>query len=281
MNLNTRAVVITGTSSGIGSAVTAELAARGYLVFAGVRNQADFARLSESPGQVQPLFLDVTDEDAIARAVDSVTQQVGGGGLAGLVNNAGLSCGGVLEYIELADIRRVFEVNVFGPLLVTRAFLPLLRQGAGRIVNISSGLGEVALPLVGPYSMSKHAFEAMSDALRLEVRRSGVGVSIIQPGVVDTPQLGKGNVQIDREHDSLPADAPAHYGHAIRELRQQFDNSKPGPPEAVARTVFRALTARWPRARYKVGMDARLLSMLETLLPVRVRDHLFGRMVDL
>jgi NAD(P)-dependent dehydrogenase (short-subunit alcohol dehydrogenase family) len=279
-----RYVVVTGASSGIGRATAEHLAREGFGVFAGVRSLRDAQRLrDEGLETLSPLLIDVTDSASVERARAEVEAAVGERGLAGLVNNAGVSLAGPLEYIELDEIRDCFEVNVFGVLTVTRAFLPLLRRGGGRIVNMSSGIGRVAMPLVGPYCASKFALEALSDALSMELRRSGVGVSVIEPGFVATPLLDKGNEKIDRKRDSLPSEAPSYYRDALGKLRAQFDEAAENPtrPESVARVVGRALTVASPRKRYAVGVDATVLMLLGRVLPDRVKHRVFGRMVGL
>ncbi|MEX0791398.1 MAG: SDR family NAD(P)-dependent oxidoreductase, partial [Actinomycetota bacterium] len=168
------AVVITGASTGIGRATAPRLAAIGFRVFAGVRKQADADSLKQEAPAVTPLILDVTDEHSIAEAATAVKAAVGANGLAGLVNNAGITVPGPLEFLPAEDLRRQFEVNVIGPIAVTQAFMPLLRAGKGRIVNVGSIGGRVSTPFLGAYSASKFAIEAISDALRVELRPWGI-----------------------------------------------------------------------------------------------------------
>src|SRR5229473_2438069 len=177
-------VLITGASSGIGEGCALRLDALGYRVFAGVRKPADSDALrGKSSGWLTPVSLDVTSAESIAGAVAAL----GGVTLAGLVNNAGVAIAGPLELVPMDLWRRQMEVNVMGPVAVTQAFLPQLRAGRGRIVNIGSIAGRSALPLAGPYCASKHALEGLTDSLRMEVRRWGISVSIVEPGAVKTP----------------------------------------------------------------------------------------------
>ena len=181
------AVVITGASTGIGAASAVELARRGFSVFAGVRKRCDGERLKAQSPHIVPLLLDVTDAGQIAAAAETVGRAVGDAGLAGLVNNAGIVVAGPLEILPLDQLRLQLEVNVVGQIAVTQAFLPLLRKARGRIVNMGSFNGRIASPYLAPYAASKHALEALSDAMRLELRAWGIRVSVIEPGATTTP----------------------------------------------------------------------------------------------
>ena len=269
-----RAVLVTGASSGIGRATTLLLNAHGYRVFAGVRKEQDGRALrEEASGSLTPLRLDVTDEDSIAQAVARVKEDVGSE-LFGLVNNAGVSLNGPLELLRVSDMRTLMEVNVLGLLAVTRAFIPLLRQARGRLVNISSGHGLLALPDKSVYAASKFAVQAVSDSLRLELRPFGVSVSNLVVGKVDTAVLGK----ILTEREKLMQAAPPEVLELYSPLFEFFDRevkNLPGiSPEEVALVVSRALGARRPRAQYVVGPGARKMKNLARL-PLRLRDALF------
>ena len=178
-------IVITGASTGIGRATVLHLDRLGYRVFAGVRREADADALrNESSDRLTPVFLDVTNIGSIEAAAKTVSAEVGERGLAGLVNNAGVSLGGPLEFVPLDELRRQLEVNTIGPIAVTQHFLPLVRQGRGRIVFVSSINGRISAPTHGPYSASKFALEALADALRMELTPSGIHVSVIEPGAI-------------------------------------------------------------------------------------------------
>lgn len=277
-------VVVTGSSTGIGRTTVRLLAGEGFRVFAVVRRKEDAESIEgEGRENLTPLRFDVTDTAAIDLAAKDVEAEVGEAGLFGLVNNAGIGFGGPLEFADLDEMRAGFEVNVFGPVAVTRAFLPLVRRATGRIVNVSSGAGKAATPLLGPYCASKFALEALSDALRVELRSSGIFVSVIEPGFIDTPMQTKGRNQAERQRAALPADAPAYYQAAMTKLRQQIERfgSNATPPEAVAKAIHRALTASRPRTRYAVGRDAKLLGPLNRLFPDRAKDAIFGRLLGL
>jgi NAD(P)-dependent dehydrogenase (short-subunit alcohol dehydrogenase family) len=280
--MTNRSVVITGASTGIGEACALSLDRRGWQVFAAVRREEDGRRLqARASERLRPVLLDVTDGPGIAAAVREVASAVGPGGVQGLVNNAGIAVGGPLEFISLEQFRWQFEVNVFGLLQVTQLFLPLIRTGHGRIVNIGSIAGRVASPMVGPYCASKHAVEALTDALRLELAPWELHVSVVEPGVVATPIWDKGVREMDAELARMPAQGLERYDLLIRAFRRLLAGaSQRGvTPDAVARRVEHALTSRRPRHRYLVGTDARLRLMAQTILPRRWVESLIQRVL--
>lgn len=273
-------IVITGASSGIGAACALLLDADGFRVFAGVRREEDGAALqAQASDRLTPLQLDVTDATSIAAAGEVVHAAVGAAGLGGLVNNAGIAVGTPLEFVPIDDLRRQLEVNVLGVVAVTQAFLPLLRLGHGRIVNMSSISGRVTSPFFGPYSASKFALEALSDALRGELRPWGLHVAVVEPSNIATPIWEKSLAAADRLIAAFPPQAHELYGKVIPALREQVRASgRAGlPPERVAHAVYHALTARRPRTRYLVGRGVRLAIPLITYLPDRLRDALLAR----
>jgi NAD(P)-dependent dehydrogenase (short-subunit alcohol dehydrogenase family) len=270
-------VVITGASTGIGAACALYLAARDVRVFAGVRNAADGAALrAQNPAWITPVQIDVTDRASIAAAAQSIQALTGEAGLGGLVNNAGIAIGGPLEAMPLDAIRRQFEVNVIGPVAMTQALLPLLRQGRGRIVNIGSIAGRVSLPFVGPYSMSKSAVNAMTTALRLELDMWGIDVSLIEPGAIATPFWKKSNDTVDALQSAPEHAAWSLYAGHLQGMRGMVADVERHAisATAVARAVAHALTARRPRLRYLVGADAWLRAGLAAILPERAQDTL-------
>jgi NAD(P)-dependent dehydrogenase (short-subunit alcohol dehydrogenase family) len=199
---------------------------------------------------------------------------VGGRGLAGLVNNAGIAVGGPLEFVSLDDVRRQFDVNVLGLLAVTQAMLPSLRAARGRIVNIGSIAGRSVAPMVGPYCASKHAVEALTDGLRLELFDAGIEVSVVAPGAVKTPIWAKGIGMLEQIGERLPPAALERYGDRLTFFGKLLAaNDRRGvPPDLVADAVLHALEARRPRTRYLVGTDAKLRAMMRWLLPDRAGD---------
>ena len=204
---------------------------------------------------------------------------LGAAGLGVLVNNAGIGFGGPMEFPDLDEMRHGFEVNVFGPAALTGALLPLLRRAQGRIVNVSSALAAVALPMLGPYCASKSALEALSDTLRLELRSAGVSVVLIEPGVIDTVMHAKTQADEATQWERLPPAGRELYAEAFRKRRESAERFRRGatPPEAVAKAIERAIRARRPRTRYPVGLDARGLVWMRKLLPDRAIDAIFNR----
>jgi NAD(P)-dependent dehydrogenase (short-subunit alcohol dehydrogenase family) len=270
-----KAVLVTGASTGIGEACALRLAARGIRVFAGVRSESDGASLRQRASDgLTPVLIDVTVPDAIALARGTVADLVGPEGLAGLVNNAGVYFGGPLEFSSVDEVRKEFDVNVFGAIAVTQAFLPLLRGGRGRIVNMSSISGRIALPFAGPYAASKFALEAISDSWRVELRPWGIRVAIVEPGEVDTPIREKVLATLRKAREAFPPEAHELYGPVFGLAERQ--QRRGIPAERVAEAVEHALFARRPRSRYLVGADARFLSVLRRL-PVGLRDWLIAR----
>jgi NAD(P)-dependent dehydrogenase (short-subunit alcohol dehydrogenase family) len=260
------AVLVTGASSGIGEACVRRLDAQGYQVFAGVRRADDADRLKAAGSErLRPLLLDVTDSAGIDRAAETVALAVGDHGLSGLVNNAGIAVGGPLEYITSEELRFQLDVNVVGLHAVTRAFLPLVRQGKGRIVHIGSISGQLASPFTGPYAASKHAVEALADTLRLELAPEGLHVSVIEPGQVRTPIWDKALAGFAVVTRRIPDEGMARYGTRLKARVAE-------PPEAVADAVMHALESAEPRTRYVVGRDARVRLTLSRLLPDRLMD---------
>jgi NAD(P)-dependent dehydrogenase (short-subunit alcohol dehydrogenase family) len=277
-------VVISGCSTGIGEACARWLDRKGHRVFAGVRKLSDGERLrAGASGRLRPVVVDVTDSESIARAREAIEQQLGGEGLDGLVNNAGIAVAAPLEHVPLDDFRRQLEVNVVGQLALTQAMLPLIRLVRGRIIFMGSIAGRMAVPFLGPYAASKFALEALADALRVEVQPWGIQVSVLEPGSVSTPIWQKGVAAAEQLQSKLPGHALEGYAGAMEAVRHAAaTSSRRGiPAEAVALAVEHALTARAPKTRYLVGRDARLQALLAALVPDRVRDRLITRSMRL
>jgi NAD(P)-dependent dehydrogenase (short-subunit alcohol dehydrogenase family) len=267
-------VVVTGASSGIGEATAHHLRSLGFDVLAGVRKEEDAQRLRERG--VSPVRIDVTDQDSI----DAARTELGERPLAGLVNNAGIAVAAPLEFVPIDELRRQLEVNLVGQVAVTQAFLPALRAARGRIVNVSSIGGRVALPLAGPYAASKFALEAVSDSLRRELRDQGVHVAVVEPGGVKTPIWRKGTAAAAEMRSGMPPEAERLYGPLIEAIRREtvkIEQERGLPPQAVAEAIGKALTDGRPKTRYPVGGDARSRALLARLLPDRVFDRLIAR----
>lgn len=254
-----RAVLVTGTSSGVGEACVQALAQSGYRVFAAVRREEDARRWAQT-AQVQPLRFDVRDEQEVTRAFAELTEQLRGSGLHGLVNSAGVGFNAPLEHTRTDELRDLFEVNVFGRMTVTRAALPLLRQARGRIVNIGSVNGVLAAPFVGAYSASMHAIEALNDSLRLELAPCGVSVSLCELPPVNTPVFDKGARQFEAKWKELGDEGRERYGKRYRALVDSAMRwrERATPMERVTWCVLHAMSARRPRTRYAVGTLAKV-----------------------
>lgn len=279
-----RSIVITGASSGIGKVTAHYLATKGFRVFAGVRktSDADIWR-GESGGGVEPVILDVTDELSRRCAMEQVAAAVGGSGLYGLVNNAGVSlcCPG--EFVDQAHLERQMSTNFYGPMLTTRTFLPLIRQAKGRIVNVSSGAGQLAIPLMGAYSASKFALEGMSDALRVELRQWGMHVSVVVPGAIATPILEKNNNDFMVLQERLSPEGLERYGNAIATYSEHTEKMArtAAPADVVAKAIERALCDRNPKARYSAGRDSKILALVKRFLTDGMKDSIVGGMTGL
>ncbi len=259
-NSHRGAVLISGASTGIGRACAEHLDSLGFTVFAGVRKQSDADSLrGAGSGRTQPLMLDVTESESIASAMRTV-DEASPTGLAGLVNNAGISVGGPLEFVAIDEWRHQLEVNLIGQVAVTQAALPALRKARGRIVNMTSIGGRLASPFLGPYNASKYALEAVTDALRLELRQFGIKVAAVEPGAVATPIWEKGRASAEQATASMPDEAQQLYSAGIAAISKFISlGERSGvPPLEVARAVEHALTASRPKARYVVGRDAKI-----------------------
>src|SRR3990167_772532 len=277
LNGNGKTVVISGASTGIGAACAWHLDRLGFTVLAGVRRMEDGEALkAQASTRLQPIILDVTDTRSIEQARQVVAERVGARGLAGLVNNAGIAVVGPLEAVPIADLRRQFGVNVIGQVAVAQAFLPLLRKGRGRIVNMGSIAGRAAMPVMGPYSASKFALEALTDALRLEVQQWGIQVSIVEPGAIATPIWTKSGTKAEELETTTSDELKTLYAGVIAGVRARVAEAaaRAIPPDAVAQAVEHALTSASPNTRYLVGSDAKFRALLIKLLPDRWSDRL-------
>lgn len=277
------AVLVTGAATGIGERCALRLAHKGYRVFAGVRNAEAGERLREAAGSLLHwLLLDVTDGAMIARAADVVREVQQDQALAGLVNNAGIAVGGPLEYLPVERLQTQLEVNVIGLHAVTQAFLPFIRRGRGRIVHIGSIAGRLASPFTGAYAASKHAVEALTDALRLELGPEGIQVAVIEPGQIRTPIWDKGLTEFESIESRIDAEGMARYRGRLLALQYIVQRARVRslPPDAVVDAVIHALESPAPRTRYVVGGDARLRLWLSRLLPDRAMDALVHRALD-
>ena len=282
---NSKDVVVTGVSTGIGWGTTKVLVSKGFRVFGSVRKQADADRLQREFGNgFVPLMMDITDADAVHQAAQKVGSMIGDRNLVGLVNNAGAVVSGPLLYLRPSEYRRQLEVNMISPLVVIQAFAPLLgtdkkRQGPiGRIVNISSTGAKVAIPLIGAYSSSKAGLEGMSDALRRELMLFGIDVVIIEPGTVNTAMYNKG------EKEDLSEFKQTEYWEAVQNF-QKFIVAEARnnglSPQRLGEAVHVALSTAKPKARYAVIPQRFKNWTLPRLLPVRMLDAAVAKQMGL
>jgi NAD(P)-dependent dehydrogenase (short-subunit alcohol dehydrogenase family) len=270
-----KAVLITGCSSGIGHETARHLAAKGWKVYATARRPESIEDL-RSEG-CETLACDVTDEASMSACVSAVEQAEGAVGV--LVNNAGYSQSGAIEEVPIDAVRRQFETNVFGLMRMCQLVLPAMRrQGWGRIVNVSSMGGKLVFPGGGVYHATKHAVEALSDALRYEVKGFGVDVAIIEPGLIKT---GFADAAVGSIDENVPTDGPyAEFNAAVsRETAGVYEGGLArlgGGPDAVARKIERAISARRPRTRYKVTASAGLSLGARRMMTDRMWDRFVG-----
>lgn len=273
------AVLITGTSRGIGRATALRLARAGWDVRATVRRAEDgeelLAEAGEAAARLRPLTLDLTDDAQVAGLDAALPER-----LDAVVNNAGVVVSGPLESLSADDLREQFEINVVGQVAVTNLVLPRLRKSRGRIVFVSSLSGRISTPMTGAYNASKFALEAIADAWRLELRQWGISVSLVEPAMTDTdlwrkaPEtLRDGEAEMSAEHRELYA---GHLDGMRKTIPRMQKMAK--PVEGVAATIERALTADRPRARYPVGADVRVQAALNALTPTALKDRAFGRL---
>lgn len=267
-------MVVTGASTGMGAATARELANRRYHILAGVRRECD-ADAIRADG-IEPVILDLTRPDHVRALVDRIASDPDHRPLRALVNNAGVSVNAPVEAFPLDEWRRLYDVNLFGHIAVTQALLPFLHRSHGRIVNISSVGGKVAMATYGPYAGTKFALEAVSDALRRELAPHGVQVVVVEPGAVQTEMGGRGAVTTNDLAARMNPEQQQRYGGLIRAVvANTAAHMQTGlPAERAGYLIAEAATARRPRTRYTVGRDAAILTCFTRILPDRILDRL-------
>lgn len=266
-------VLITGASTGIGFATALYLDKIGFKVFAGVRKMEDGQKLSQdASSNLTPVLLDVCKKESISKVYNVISKQLEDNSFS-LVNNAGLSLNGPLELLHQRDIKKILDVNIYGLLSVTKTFLPLIRESKGRLVNISSGHGLLAIPDKSVYAASKFAVQAISDALRIELRPFGVSVSNVVVGKVNTSVLGK----IERDRIKMLKNSNSAIIIKYLPLIEYFDKEVKTIPgiEAieVAKTINDALSSSRPKAQYLIGPGAKKMKVL-SVFPRKVRENM-------
>lgn len=281
---NGKTVVITGTSTGIGRATAQYLDQRGFRVIGTVRKEGDAEAVeAENSTNFKALLMDVARPESLEEFKNELQEELAGGGLWGLVNNAGMGFAVPLEFIPLDQLRALFEVNLFGLLAVTQICLPYLRQEKGRIVNISSTASIVNAPFHGPYSSAKSGLNSLSNSLRLELRPFGVQVSVIICGSVKTPIWQKGGEIGGQVWQMMPPEAGEIYGADFSQLASYFEKlgQKGCSPETVASTIHDALTSGRAKQTYYVGKDAGLFRILTKVPAERLRDWIILHTIGL
>lgn len=274
---NAKTVLITGASRGIGRTTALQLADAGWNVIGGVRTDADAESLSaERPGRITTVKLDVTDAADIA-ALDAALPST----LDAVVNNAGVVVGGPVEGVPIDELRRQFEINVFGQIAVTQAVLPRLRASKGRVVFISSVSGRISTPMTGAYNASKFALEGLGDALRVELRPWRIPVSLIEPAQTDTDLWRKADAAFDEGLATLTQEHRALYAKHATGFKRTIPISQKlaSPADDVAAAVERALTSKRPRARYVVGVGPKIQAALMQVTPAVIGDPILRRLV--
>jgi NAD(P)-dependent dehydrogenase (short-subunit alcohol dehydrogenase family) len=275
--VQSRTVLVTGCSTGIGLATARLLRERGWTVWPTARKPDDLARLRAEG--FDPIELDLLDSESVRRSAEETLRR-GGGHLGALVNNAGYGQPGAVEDLSRQALRRQFEVNVLGLHELTVSLLPAMQaQGYGRIVNVSSVLGWLTIPFMGAYSASKHALESLTVALRIELRGSGLAVSLVEPGPIETA-FRKNAFEHGREHLNTGQSrfSKIYEGQARRKMAKGFRSSDPFtvPPEAVARRIVHALESSRPRRHYPITLTARAMYYLRRVLPEALKDWLMS-----
>jgi NAD(P)-dependent dehydrogenase (short-subunit alcohol dehydrogenase family) len=263
-------VFITGAATGIGAATTRRLAEAGYRVFAGVHQEA--GSLARIPG-VQPVAIDVTDPSGVEDAAKAVDEATGGGGLRAVINNAGVIVQGPLELVPAGELRRQFEVNTLGPAHVIQAFLPLLRTGKGRIINISAPTARVPVPFMAPIGGSKAALASFSDSLRLELGAWGIPVTVIEPGGTDTAIFRKAETAAQAALGATDPAKAALYSDQLAAVAKAAAKQKLGPADAVAKTIVAAVEAGKPKRHYAAGSGTAIFGVLAHV-PASLRERL-------
>jgi len=263
--MENKAILITGTSTGIGKACALYLDKMGYKVYAGVRKQIDAERLlKDASGRLTPLILDVTDTESIKKAALVVNEETGGE-LYGLINNAGIGRGGALEVTPLEEIRKVMDVNVIGLMAVTKAFIPSIRNAKGRIVNIGSTSSYLAIPGASVYSASKFAVRAFTDSLRLELKPFGIHVILISPGAIQSAIWEKGKSYREKLRESIEPGIGQLYSPLRKFGDRLYEIIKPIPSTEVAKVTEQALRVKKPKRYYFVGKDVRSAAKVSRL----------------
>ena len=269
-----KAVIVTGTSSGLGKSIALHLDKLGYKVYAGVRKLTDGEELKKQSSSIlQPVIIDVTDENSIISAKESIEKEIHNYSSLALVNNAGVAFGSPVETLTNSLLRFEMEVNYFGVISVILKFLPILREKNGRIINISSISGRSSMPFNGTYCASKFALEAITDALRLELKPWNISVSNILPGDIKTEIWEKAINDIDKRSAEWAPEAIKLYGPTIEFMKDNMRKVKGSSPDIISKAVEKLLKSSNPKIRVYIGKNVWFYYFLEKL-PTATRDWL-------
>jgi NAD(P)-dependent dehydrogenase (short-subunit alcohol dehydrogenase family) len=265
-------VIITGASTGIGAATARELARRGFHVLAGVRRDQD-ADAIRGLG-IEPLIIDITNPDHIRALANRVHGDPQGRAVRALVNNAGIGVNAPVEVFAIDEWRHLFEVNFFGHIAVTQTLLPALIRSKGRVINISSVGGKIAMATYGPYAGTKFALEAVSDSLRREIAPFGAQVVVVEPGAVRTKIAGRAIATAHEVASNMTPEQSQRYGGLVQAIIAQAASfTESGlSADAAAKVIAKAVTARKPRTRYTISRTTALMTLLARILPDRILD---------
>ncbi len=268
-------VIITGASSGIGEATARELARLGFYVLAGVRRDQDADAIR---GQsIEPLVLDITNPGHVNALAARVREDPEGRAVRALINNAGVGVNAPFEVFPIDEWRRLFEVNFFGHIMMTQALLPALIRSKGRVINISSVGGKIAMATYGPYAGTKFALEAVSDSLRREIAGLGVKVIVVEPAAVQTQIGAQAIATAHRIAATMTPEQDQRYGALVHAVTGQAASAMESGVSAdvAAQVLAKAVTARKPRTRYTIGREGALLPLL-TMMPDRMLDRVLA-----
>lgn len=284
MKDNKKAVLVTGAGSGIGRATALELDRYGFKVYAGVRKEADAQQLrKQATDNLSPIIMDVTITEQIQAVTEELERSCETDGLYALVNVAGVADFGPIETQSLERLKQIFDVNFYGVLQVTQAMLPLIRKARGRIVNVGSVGAHATIPFGFTVCASKHATEALTSCLRKELAPWGIDVLAVDPSSIATPAANRMVDQAKRVVDGLSEQQRGYYGDNLLKMAKSMHKEEMAgmPPEGVGKVICKALTARRPRARYPVGPHAKMIVLMNGLLPDRWMDKLILKQVGI
>ena len=281
MSTGKQTILITGAAGGIGRELALRAAARGDTVFAAGRKLANLQQLGTHPN-LHPILMDVSDTDSVSRAFAEIDRLLAGRKLDAVINSAAISTPGAIEIAPMSDFEQTYNTNALGSLRVLKESIPRLRGHGGRLLLVTSLWGRAAGPMLGSYCSSKHTIEALADIARRETVGMNLHIVVVEPGVVKTDMLAAQASDLAKRTDELSAEQNALYGNFYRRYAKLVAGGANNAISATrcAQDIEKALFARKPKLRYRVGTDAKLVCFLAWLLPDRVWDALFAAAVN-